>query len=120
MGEQTVAQAVTAYIPMLRAENSLFQDNNRYTNSSLRKYHNDALSEAGAPLIVQQESLAQNTKAYARKATDPSNKLKVAKIVSGERQTWHSPAKLPATELTSNPLISYPLPTHPSHLRKEK
>ena len=119
MGEQTVAQAVTAYIPMLRAENSLFQDNNRYTNSSLRKYHNDALSEAGAPLIVQQESLAQNTKAYARKATDPSNKLKVAKIVSGERQTWHSPVKLPATELTSNPLI---LPTsNPSiPLKKRK
>ena len=109
MGEQTVAQAVSHYIPLLRSENSLFQDNNKYTNSSLRKYHNDALSEAGAPLIAQQESLAQNTKAYARKANDPSNMLKVARIVSGERQMWHSPSKLSSFEPNSEGCGSLPL-----------
>jgi len=92
MGERPVGRCVSTYIPALRATNPLFSDATRkFTNTSLRKYHNDSLSEAGAPLIVQQESLAQNTKAYARKASDPTNKQKVAEIVAGERKSWHSP-----------------------------
>ena len=89
---QFTGRCVSTYIPALRATNPLFSDATRkFTNTSLRKYHNDSLSEAGAPLIVQQESLAQNTKAYARKASDPTNKQKVAEIVAGERKSWHSP-----------------------------
>ena len=77
---------------MLQSNHPLFQDKKqKFTNTSLRKYHNDALSEAGAPIIVQQESLAQNTRAYAKKATDGANKQKVAQIIAGEQKTWHSP-----------------------------
>ena len=62
------------YIPMLQSNHPLFQDKKqKFTNTSLRKYHNDALSEAGAPIIVQQESLAQNTRAYAKQATASQN-----------------------------------------------
>ena len=67
-GEKKVADAVSAYIPFLTQTHPLFSDSTqKFTNTSLRKFHNDALSKAGAPIIVQQESLAQNTKAYAKK-----------------------------------------------------
>ena len=93
LGEGKTAQAVSFYIPSLRLTHPQFSDpTKKFTNTSLRKYHNDALSEAGAPIIVQQESLAQNTKAYAKKATHLANKDKVAEIVSGARTTWHSPS----------------------------
>ena len=105
IGERQVAKCVSDYIPALRATSPLFSDDSKkFTNTSLRKYHNDALSEAGAPLIVQQESLAQNTKAYARKASDPTHKQKVAEIVAGERKTWHSP---PHTFYPPNPTSAH-------------
>ena len=93
LGESKTAQAVSFYIPSLRLTHPQFSDpTKKFTNTSLRKYHNDALSEAGAPIIVQQESLAQNTKVYAKKATHLANKDKVAEIVSGARTIWHSPS----------------------------
>ena len=74
------------------------------------------LSEAGAPIIVQQESLAQNTKVYAKKATHLANKDKVAEIVSGARTTWHSPS--PKTVL--QPKKSCAIPTSSLPLKKRK
>ena len=110
MGEKQVAKAVSTYIPDLLLKNPLFDDaTKKFTNSSLRKYHNDMLSESGAPIIVQQESLAQNTKAYARKATHPTHKQKVARIVAGERKTWHSPTKRSPPSFHVRPQSSLPL-----------
>ena len=89
-GEKKVADAVSAYIPFLTQTHPLFKDSTqKFTSTSLRKFHTDALSKAGAPIIVQQES--QNTKAYAKKATHMDNKEKVAQIVAGTRAIWHSP-----------------------------
>ena len=103
LGEKKVSEAVTAYIPILQETNSLFSDKNqKFTNTSLRKYHNDALSEAGAPIIVQQESLAQNTRAYAKNDSHFRNKDKVAEIVAGTRQHWHSPLQATHTPLQQN------------------
>ena len=103
LGEKKVSEAVTAYIPILQETNSLFSDTNQqFTNTSLRKYHNDALSEAGAPIIVQQESLAQNTRAYAKNDSHFRNKDKVAEIVAGTRQHWHSPLQATHTPLQQN------------------
>ena len=111
MGERPVAKCVSDYIPALQATNPLFSDTNRrFTNSSLRKFHNDSLSEAGAPIIVQQESLAQNTRAYARSATHPTHKQKVAEIVAGERKTWHSPPQTFHTTKTTPLHTSSTLP----------
>ena len=104
--EKKVADAVSAYIPHLRQTHPLFAEPQKFTNTSLRKFHTDALSEAGAPIIVQQESLAQNTKAYAKKASHVDNKEKVAQIVAGSRATWHSPVcenKFPPTTIKSLP-----------------
>ena len=98
------------YIPMLQSNHPLFQDKKqKFTNTSLQKYHNDALSEAGAPIIVQQESLAQNTRAYAKKATDGANKQKVAQIVAGERKTWHSPPISSIASQNFKPQVSLPI-----------
>ena len=53
MGERPVGKYVSTYVPALRATNPLFLDATRkFTNTSLCKYHNDSLSEAGARLIV--------------------------------------------------------------------
>ena len=83
-GEKKVADAVLAYIPVLTQTHPCFkQSTHKFTNTSLRKFHTDSLSEAGAPIIVQQESLAQHTKAYAKKLTHMDNKEKVAQIVAG-------------------------------------
>ena len=91
-GKKKVADAVLAYIPFLTQTHPLFKDfTQKFTNTSLRNFHTDALSEAGAPIIVQQEFLAQNTKAYTKKATHMDNIEKVAQIVAGTRATWHSP-----------------------------
>ena len=47
------------------------------------------MNDAGAPLIVQQASLAQNVKAYARGAHSLPLQIKVANIVSGNLKKWH-------------------------------
>ena len=62
----------------------------KFTNTSLRKFHTEKLTDAGAPLIIQQQSLAQNTRFYTRGAHDMATKKKVASIVAGERKTWHT------------------------------
>ena len=112
-GEKKVADAVSAYIPFLTQTHPLFKDpTQKFTNTSLRKFHTDALSKAGAPIIVQQESLAQNTKAYAKKATHMDNKDKVAQIVAGTRAIWHSPDR------TKYALASFKNSTLPLKKRK--
>ena len=50
-----------------KAGPELFSADERFTNSSLRKYHSDKLMQANAPLIHQQASLAQNVRAYTEK-----------------------------------------------------
>ena len=83
-GEKKVAYAVSAYIPVLTQTHPLFKDSmQKITSASLRKFHTDSLSEAGAPIIVLQESLAQHIKAYAKKLTHMDDKEKVAQIVAG-------------------------------------
>jgi hypothetical protein len=47
------------------------------------------LNNAGAPLIFQQASLAQNVKAYARGGNDLKTQVKIANIVAGKKRLWH-------------------------------
>ena len=49
----------------------------------------ERLNNAGAPLIFQQASLAQNVKAYARGANDLTTQVKIANIVAGKKRLWH-------------------------------
>jgi hypothetical protein len=91
IGKTVVGQTVQYYVKQLAEYHPLFQDCSHFTNTSLRKYHCDRLSDAGAPLIVQQASLAQNTRAYARGADDLETKRKVANIVQGNSRSWHEP-----------------------------
>ena len=77
---------------MLREKNHpLFLEDFKYTNSSLRKFHLEKLADANAPLLIQQASLAQNTRHYSRGAHNLEKKIKVAEIVSGKRKSWHDP-----------------------------
>ena len=77
---------------MLRDKNHpLFLIDFKYTNSSLRKFHFEKLADANAPLLIQQASLAQNTRHYSRGAHNLEKKIKVAEIVSGKRKSWHDP-----------------------------
>ena len=91
VGEHFAADAVKEYIPTLLQTSSHFSgcENQKFTNTSIRKSHNDALVDAEAPLVIQQESLAQNTKAYAKGPSHPINKLKVAEVISGKRTQWN-------------------------------
>ena len=85
LGKTTVSEAV--YVKQLyHTKHPLFLDCPHFTNSSLRNYHVERLSEAGAPLVVQQASLAQNVKAYARGAHSLPLQMKVANIVSGKQR----------------------------------
>ena len=95
LGKDFTDTIVSAYVKQLRDLNHpLFMDNQKFTNSSLRKFHLDKLAEANAPLKVQQASLAQNTRHSSCAADTLPRKLKVAEIVSGKLKTWHdsSPA----------------------------
>ena len=93
LGKDFTDKIVSFYVQQLRELNHpLFEGNQKFTNSSLRKFHLDKLAEANAPLKVQQASLAQNTKHYSRAADTLSRKMKVAQIVSGKRKSWHDSA----------------------------
>jgi hypothetical protein len=89
IGKSMVGETVQFYVKQLVLFHPLFRDGLHFTNTSLRKYHCNRLSDAGAPLIVQQASLAQNTRAYARGDNDMATKLKVANIVAGNVRSWH-------------------------------
>ena len=87
VGEHFATEIVKHYIPALLVQSPHFAgcEELKFTNTSIRKSHNDALVDADAPLIIQQESLAQNTKAYPKGPSHPINKLKVAEVISGKR-----------------------------------
>jgi hypothetical protein len=97
MGKNTIGDITKKATKILhKAGHPLFNDTDRFTNGSLRKFHADRLMQANAPLIHQQASLAQNVRAYTdkrkqKKENGESTKLKIAKIVAGERKSWHSP-----------------------------
>jgi len=99
MGKNTIGEITKKMsLQMQKNKHPLFLENERFTNSSLRKYHSGKLMEANAPLIVQQASLAQNVRAYTdrrkqKKEEADAERLKVAQIVAGERKLWHSPEK---------------------------
>jgi hypothetical protein len=116
IGKTSISQAVSVYVKKLHGQkHALFLDCPHFTNSSLRKYHIERLSEAGAPLVVQQASLAQNVKSYARGAHSLPLQKKVAEIVAGQKKRWQedtnpsetspqqSPAKKKKTVETSPP-----------------
>ena len=93
IGKNEIGEITKKYVTaMVESSHPLFDGNDKFTNTSLRKYHEVKLSEAGAPLIVQQQSLAQNTKAYANKPQNHDTKAKVAGIVAGKIKSWHEPA----------------------------
>ena len=95
VGEHFVAEIVKHYIQVLLVQSPHFAgcEELKFTNTSIRKSHNDTLVDADAPLIIQQESLAQNTKAYAKGPSHPINKLKVAEVISGKRTSWNQKLK---------------------------
>ena len=70
-----------------RQQTSAFAEDLKFTNTSLCKFHTEKLANAGAPLLIQQQSLAQNTRFYTRGAHDMATKRKVAAIVAGEKKT---------------------------------
>jgi len=93
IGKNEIGEITKKYVTaMVESSHPLFDGNDKFTNTSLRKYHEVKLSEAGAPLIVQQQSLAQNTKAYANKPQNHDTKAKVAGIVAGKIKSWHEPS----------------------------
>ena len=91
--QNNCAEAVSCYEKQLHEQNHPLFVNNvdcpHFTKTSLRKYHVERLSDAAAPLIVQQASLAQNVKSYARGAHTLDEQMKVAKVVSGNQINWH-------------------------------
>ena len=99
MGENPIGDITKKATKLLqKAGHELFSADERFTNSSLRKYHSDKLMQANAPLIHQQASLAQNVRAYTekrkqKKENSDETQLKIAQIVAGERNVWHSPQK---------------------------
>ena len=69
------------YVQMLREKNHpLFLKDFKYTISSLRKFHLEKLADANAPLLIQQASLAQNTRHYSRGAHNLEKKLRLQKL----------------------------------------
>jgi hypothetical protein len=90
LGKEFTDHIVSSYCTLLfEAQHPLFTQLQKFTNTSLRKFHADSLSKASAPIIIQQRSLAQNAKHYTRDAQDLGTKIKVAEIVSGKRKSWH-------------------------------
>jgi hypothetical protein len=111
MGKNTIGSITQKATQLLqKANHPLFSSDDRFTNSSLRKYHSDRLMEANAPLIHQQASLAQNVRAYTDKRKQKKEQseptlLKIAHIVAGERNNWHSPDKenfIPSVPVSDN------------------
>ena len=105
LGKTIVAEAVSKYVAHILEHDkiqTLFDKGCKFTiaNSSLRKYHVERLAEAGVPLIHQQASLVQNTRAYARSAHTATIKRKVANIVAGHTTTWNSPNTLHPTKFS--------------------
>lgn len=98
-GKTFCSNIVSFYAQKLQENHHpLFQNNKKLTNSSLRKFHSERLKEARAPLVIQQQSLAQNTRYYVRGAHNLDTKRKVADIIAGERKSWDSPStSLPKT-----------------------
>ena len=94
-GKTFCSKVVSTYVNMLVDEHHpLFGNGEKFTNSSIRKYHNNKLAEASAPIHIQQASLGQNTRFYNKgpKSKRMDQKRKVADVVSGKRTAWHSPA----------------------------
>ena len=93
-GKTFCEKVVSGYVKLLEEQkHPLFMSNERFTNSSIRKYHVSKLDKSGAPVTVQQASLAQNTRFYNKgpKSERMARKRKVASIVGGDRTVWHSP-----------------------------
>ena len=93
-GKSFCGSIISHYVNILKQEHHpLFSGDDKFTNSSIRKYHNHKLAAAGAPTHIQQASLAQNTRFYnaGPKSERMANKKKIAAVVSGERKVWHSP-----------------------------
>ena len=108
-GKEFCSKIVSLYANKLHDnKHPLFAEEHKFTNTSLRKFHTEKLANAGAPLLIQQQSLAQNTRFYTRGAHDMATKRKVAAIVAGEKKTWHSPdntkQKSVKNTTSSNPL----------------
>jgi hypothetical protein len=101
LGKEFTDHIVSSYVLKLHQQkHPLFLEKRKFTNTSLRKYHIEKLSAANAPLIVQQASLAQNTRHYARGAHDLETKKKVADVVSGKRKLWDEEnVELPASSV---------------------
>ena len=81
LGKDFTDSIVSLYVQMLRDKNHpLFLEDFKYTNSSLRKFHLEKLADANAPLLIQQASLAQNTRHYSRGAHNLEKKLRLQKL----------------------------------------
>ena len=130
-GKEFCSKIVSLYAKKMQQNNHpLFMEGQKFTNTSLRKFHTEKLADAGAPLIIQQQSLAQNTRFYTRGAHDMATKKKVASIVAGERKTWHTRSPptqknfptdvtviLDLPQITRNNLLSRQIPRiHPFRL----
>ena len=112
-GKEFCSKIVSLYANKLHDnKHPLFAEEHKFTNTSLRKFHTEKLANAGAPLLIQQQSLAQNTRFYTRGAHDMATKQKVAAIVAGEKKTWHSPDNTKQKSLIN--IIQLPL-IHSTH-----
>ena len=70
-GKEFCSKIVSLYANKLHDnKHPLFAADHKFTNTSLRKFHTEKLANAGAPLLIQQQSLAQNTRFYTRGAHD--------------------------------------------------
>ena len=94
-GKSFCGAVVSKYVHILKQKgHPLFSNSDeKFTNTSIRKYHNHKLAAAGAPTHIQQASLAQNTRFYnaGPKSERMGTKKKIAAVIAGERKAWHSP-----------------------------
>jgi hypothetical protein len=94
-GKSFCGAIISKYVEILKKKgHPLFSHSDeKFTNTSIRKYHNYKLASAGAPTHIQQASLAQNTRFYnaGPKSEQMGTKKKIAAVISGDRKVWHSP-----------------------------
>ena len=110
-GKSFCGAVESKYIHVLKKKYHLLFSNSdeKFTNTSIRKYHSHKLAPAGAPTHIQQASLSQSTRFYnagpGPKSERMGTKKKIAAVIAGERKACNSP--------------DHPIPQHAAQASKQ-